>query len=166
MFTRMPDTDPVRAYDTAYQYQLRQFLGVEPRSANATLARSFLLHLARLAGLGDCFRCGKPIDDAYHLDHVKHWIGVDPALFWDVENVRLSHPRCNRHAQRKTLRRIGPDGTLLCTVCERFKLPEEFHRCKGGFMGRSSQCAVCRRAQFAAARRAKGIPARNMKGTA
>lgn len=49
-----------------------------------------------------CFRCGKPLNGDWTIDHVENWLDSDDpvALFFDVENVAYSHHACNsRHTR-------------------------------------------------------------------
>lgn len=33
--------------------------------------------------------------DDWSIEHIEPWIGVDPDLFWDLDNITFSHKKCN-----------------------------------------------------------------------
>lgn len=90
-------------------------LGMSGGKARALLLSSLLLHFARLAHRDSCFRCGKKIKKPLDLsmDHKKSWRGIDVALYWDLNNVALSHKLCNR--VDRPGRHPLPKGMSWCT---------------------------------------------------
>jgi hypothetical protein len=142
----LTDLSLPRPYDSGRIAEYRQQLGQDPRTAAFRLGRQLLLEYARRLGLADCLRCGKPIEPGaqFDLDHEKPWIDSDDpkGLYWDLDNVRLSHPICNRKAQRTNVARRGPDGTWLCLRCRRFKPEGEFYTLRNG-KGRQPYCKPC-----------------------
>lgn len=146
-------SDPAlpRPYDSGRTAEYRRQLGEDLRSAGYKLSRRLLLEYARRLGLGDCLRCGKPIEgDRYDLDHIEQWIDSDDpqGLYWDLGNVRLSHPVCNRQAQRRWLQRQGSDGTLRCCGCQEFK-PESDYYVVARTGKPDNYCKKCRSARGA-----------------
>lgn len=83
--------------DNTYLKKQKQ-LGMVYGSAWNLLRKRILFKLVQDAGLDICFRCGLRIetDDEFSIDHKEDWIDVDPALFWDLENIAFSHLKCNR----------------------------------------------------------------------
>ena len=82
-----------------------KMLGMPVATARYKLIRSLLFQFATECGKGVCFRCNKDIKhpDEFSLDHVVDWRYSDDAgaLFFDLENVKLSHHKCNRdHPKR------------------------------------------------------------------
>lgn len=72
-------------------------------TAAARLDRKILFWLVRQAGLDTCHQCGKKIERVEDLstEHKVAWLDVDPALYWDLENIAFSHKSCNFAAGRK-----------------------------------------------------------------
>lgn len=151
--TRRRYTPQVYKRRLAYEQRMEAFLGMHPTKAGKLLMRQLLLDLARRCGLGNCYRCGAPIADTrFALDHKQHWLWIDPARYWDLANVALSHPTCDRKAQRRMLERIGPNGTMRCTLCRECKPPDQFPAFIGGQVypdgvRRHSRCHACRYAE-------------------
>ena len=75
-------------------------LGMPLGTAANRLRRNLMWSFAVKCGESDCFRCGELIasPEEMSIDHVEDWLdSEDPVgLFFDVENLRLSHKACNR----------------------------------------------------------------------
>lgn len=86
---------------TMEQEKTRQ-LGMSSSRAGAKLTRIVLFDIVRRSGLNICLRCGAPIETIaeFSLDHEKPWLHVSADLFWDVNNIKFSHRRCNSGARR------------------------------------------------------------------
>lgn len=74
-------------------------LGTEVSNGLRKLARKMLHSFAQKLGKDLCMRCGKRIEtySEMSLDHCENWINQPNAreLFWDLDNVELSHTICN-----------------------------------------------------------------------
>ncbi len=74
-------------------------LGCNVTNALRLLARKMLFSFAQELGRDTCCRCGQKIEHfrEMSLDHQVNWINslAAPELFWDVNNVKLSHTKCN-----------------------------------------------------------------------
>ncbi len=88
-------------------------LGMKQQTARARLERMFILHLAKKCGMDKCFQCGYDIEstEEMSIEHVKPWggneLGQPPnrELFWDLDNLALSHKWCNTACGRSGLGR-------------------------------------------------------------
>lgn len=76
-------------------------LGMPFGTASAKLSKMIMLSLVQRLELDRCFRCDEPIVLAEELskDHKVNWQDVDPALFWDLDNIAFSHSACNSRAR-------------------------------------------------------------------
>ena len=91
-----------------------EVLGETAAKATRKLWKIFILDLARQAGRDKCFRCNLPIMDPEHLslDHKQSWRYHSKELFWDLDNLALSHKRCNTpHTPRSTHCQKGHEWT-------------------------------------------------------
>lgn len=77
-------------------------LGENFHKARRRLINKIIKGFFTLRGQENCYRCGKIIEDEFHLDHIEPWMGAyDPiAAFFNIEHIRLSHPVCNSLARR------------------------------------------------------------------
>lgn len=115
-------------------------LGMSAGKARAILLNAFVLHMAQKLGTDNCFRCRKPILSSADLsyDHKESWRGVDIALFWNVDNLALSHKKCNRVDRPRNGNYVP--GMAWCTGCQQSHPIEDFdsgsrsnglsHRCR------------------------------------
>ena len=89
-------------------YRKEKALGMAFGTASHRLRRAFMFRLAVKCGEADCYRCGKPIvsPEDMSLDHMEDWLyAEDPkGVFFDVENVRLSHKECNTRCRMTSKR--------------------------------------------------------------
>lgn len=83
-------------------------LGMNAGTASKKLYRLLLYHYAFKLGKTTCLRCHNLIyeDQDFHLDHFEPWMDSSRAkeLFFDLENVFLSHAACNISAGRRGIR--------------------------------------------------------------
>lgn len=102
-------------------------LGMSTGKARNLLVNIVLLSLAQQAGVAICFRCEQPLTESTDLsiDHKVPWRGEDTSdLYWAVENLALSHKKCN--TVDRPARKLAPEGHSWCSVHKRFHLVEEF----------------------------------------
>lgn len=78
-------------------------LGMPYGTACNRLARLVLFDLAKRCGMGNCYRCGSPIDSVaeFSIDHKRAWRYVSAELFWDISNIAFAHGSCNKRAGSK-----------------------------------------------------------------
>lgn len=105
-------------------------------TASYALRKKILFSFIVRAGENTCYRCGLKIENEEDLtiDHKISWLDVDPALFWDLDNVAFSHPICNSKAQRPRLPKthcprghsytgdsvyLTKTGSKICKICRR-----------------------------------------------
>lgn len=135
-------------------------LGMAFGTAMHRLRKLVLFALLQKYDEDTCCRCGQSIESADELsmEHKEPWLGVDPALFWDLDNIGFSHLVCNiRSARRVSTRgqprpgyqpenkKIGPAGTTWCGSCKRFRPLSEFHVDQSRWDGLRNRCKACRR---------------------
>lgn len=86
-------------------------LGMNAVTANGRLQRRVLFMLVQKAGMDTCYRCGKKIErlEDLSLDHKEPWFDIDPALYWDLDNIAFSHCKCNTEARRRVKPRWTPE---------------------------------------------------------
>lgn len=130
-----------------------QQLGLNYSTAAARLDRKILFWLTQKAGLDTCHRCGKRIESVEELsiEHKEPWRDVDPALFWDLDNIAFSHRKCNYAAgsmgKLKNHRRFAdrPAGQSWCTGHKCYHDEKEFGWCKTMPNGLHYLCRAYRR---------------------
>lgn len=128
-------------------------------TACGKLRKALLFSLVQRLGLDLCLKCGLVVETAEELsiDHVVDWLDVDPALFWDVDNIKFSHRLCNRPGRVRGghTRKVGPEGTAWCYTHREFLPVVEFSRCASRWNGRQYQCRECAARQWAATHAAR-----------
>ncbi len=86
-------------------------VGMNISTATAILRKNIIFRLAGKCGELTCIRCGKQISNPedLSLDHIIPWLdSSDPkSLFFDPENVRFSHAKCNLSATRHKNKNMG-----------------------------------------------------------
>ena len=109
------------------------FLGMAFGTASARLRKMILLDLLKRHKENVCYRCGLTIESRLELsiEHKKPWLGVDAALFWDLNNIAFSHMQCNASMPNEQRRRELVHGTL------------------SGYCYRGCRCQQCREAGMA-----------------
>lgn len=123
-------------------------LGMPIGTASGRLRKMVMLRLLQRLGEDICFKCKKQIKTAEELslEHKKSWLHVDPALFWDLDNVTFSHRACNRPDRPSHWRRkVGPLGTAWCGRCQKFFPKEQFLKNSNRWNGCDDYCKACRR---------------------
>jgi hypothetical protein len=91
-------------------------LGMPHGTASARLRKAILLYLLQQLGEDFCYRCGGQIEtpEELSIEHKKDWQGVDPALFWDLDNIAFSHRLCNRPGLLTTDQAFPTQGCRIC----------------------------------------------------
>ncbi len=126
----------------------RDFLGMSSSNAHIMLVRMMLFRLVQQFGLDVCFRCDRKIKTLreFSLDHEKNWLYVDPALYWDLDNIKFSHLSCNSRHRWHPLHQPMPGGALMFIVLRRcLDLTSNFHRNRLQPNGYHNYCKGCRR---------------------
>lgn len=102
-------------------------LGMAWGTAAHRLRRRLFHGLLVKLGANICHKCSLPIDSPEELsiEHMKDWLDVDPALFWDESNIAYSHRKCNRPS--------------------RFNQPTGKHGTQGMYVG-GCRCEACSKA--------------------
>ena len=84
-----------------YTKQKKDQLGKSISAARAILLKQILWRYLDSAGDVLCFRCSERMSsNDFTLDHVEPWWNSSSDLFWDLDNVRFSHHRCNSKHHR------------------------------------------------------------------
>lgn len=87
-----------------------QQLGMPQGTANGRLHKQYEFYLLKKLNENVCCRCGEYIEtvDEYSLDHkIPYLDSEDPIkLFFDLENCKPSHLRCNIGAARRQKRSV------------------------------------------------------------
>lgn len=125
-----------------------RFLGLPHGTAVYHLKKNVLFKYVKLAGDHYCFRCGQEITSVADLsiEHKQPWEGVDPSLFWDLDNIAFSHVRCNRPHRASKGRAIvyyPPAGMAWCSIHQDFLSVESFSRHKQRWNGLQTKCREC-----------------------
>lgn len=118
-------------------------LGMPFGTANGRLRKTILFHLLCKLGDNQCHRCGEIIEteETLSIEHKEPWLDIDPALFWDIENIAFSHLTCNISAARKPNKINCPAGQGWCWKCQTFKDLLHFPGSKKHKS--STSCTVC-----------------------
>lgn len=100
-------------------------------TATARLKKAFTLKLLRQLSQDICYRCGQKIETVTELsfDHKLPWLNSDTSLFWDLDNLTVSHFSCNREAARKPTSGLPRHGTAYmykyykckCDLCKEWR---------------------------------------------
>lgn len=126
-----------------------EFLGMPHGTASHKLRKSLLYKYVRLANHHFCYKCGAKIEtvDELSIEHKKPWENIDPALFWDLDNITFSHLVCNKkHSKRNQythISELAPDGTKWCGKCRTYLLKDSFAKNKSEEDGYRSYCREC-----------------------
>jgi hypothetical protein len=136
----------------------KEFLGMPIGTASNRLRKMVLLRLLKRLDEDICFRCGKRIISSEDLsvEHKEDWLGNDPSLFWNLDNVAFSHRLCNSlaadhgvgahergMATANKTRKVGPPGTSWCSGCQQFLPLGNFHLNPSGRNGVHWYCRQC-----------------------
>jgi hypothetical protein len=131
-----------------------KFLGMPTGTAANRLRKQILFRCIQKLGEDLCYRCKERISSVRDLsiEHIKPWLNVDVALFWDLDNIAYSHLSCNvaagdkvkwRTAGTNAQRRIGPEGTAWCSSHRAFLPICQFNRNLSHWNGVSNDCREC-----------------------
>lgn len=120
-------------------------LGMPYGTANNRLRKMIIFDLLKKSGKNLCARCGLVIEKIDHLsiEHIKPWEGIDPNLFWDLDNVAFSHLSCNRphtNSGGAPLRKTGPNGTSWCIGHQKFESVGNFWKDSRQWNGLQQYC--------------------------
>lgn len=71
-------------------------------TASARLKKALMPRLFQKLGENLCYRCGERIEEDKDLsvEHKLAWFDVDPALFWDLDNVASRRKGVERLTER------------------------------------------------------------------
>ncbi len=130
-----------------------EFLGLDYGTATNRLRKRVMFQLVQEAGKNTCFRCGGKIETVrdLSLEHKQEWLGVDPELFWSLDNIAFSHLGCNSGAKR-TVNQYGEkkqcgEGQSWCCGCQCCLPVEDFY--KGNRPdGTYAYCKKCKRERY------------------
>jgi hypothetical protein len=75
------------------------FLGMPHGTPASRLRKMVMFSLPERHGENVCLKCSEKIEAAEELsiEHKQPWEGVSVELFWSMDNIAFSHPRCNRN---------------------------------------------------------------------
>ena len=125
-------------------------LGMPFGTANSRLDRKILFWLIQKNGLDSCHRCRHKIErvEELSIEHKEPWQDVNPALFWDLNNIAFSHRSCNYRAGRKVIPKNSryinaPFGMAWCGRHKSYLPIENFQKDKGNKNGLESRCKDC-----------------------
>jgi hypothetical protein len=80
-------------------------LGMSTSKARTILVKKIIrTFFSQEHGAPFCYRCGEEISGlSFHIDHKIPWLdsGMEHVLYFDVDNITLSHPLCNSLASRR-----------------------------------------------------------------
>ena len=131
------------------------FLGMPHGTANQRLRKLLLFDLIHRLGETSCFRCGNEISsvDELSIDHKSPWEGVDPALFWDLNNIAFSHLSCNLRCTRNfqaanSFKPLGPNpqGMSWCSTHQVYEPVDHFWKHRHSGTGLDTRCKAAKRA--------------------
>lgn len=125
------------------EQRIKDELGMPHGTATNKLRKQIMFFLVRETNRDNCFKCGQRIIeiDDFTIEHKKIWEGVDPKLFWDINNIAFSHKQCNK--TERTTRKIGPEGTAWCYLCKSFLHNAQFDIDRQRPNGFSNKCKSC-----------------------
>lgn len=125
-------------------------LGMPFGTAMGRLRPKILFNLLKKYGDNICYRCNKKINKSEDLsiDHKQPWLYYpenDNRRFWHMSNIAFSHRRCNILSKRSSikLRKIGPTGTIWCSICKEFMPKNKFYKDKFRWHGYRNKCKEC-----------------------
>lgn len=139
-----------------------QQLGMHISTASARLDRMVLFMLVQACGRDTCYRCGNKIERWQDIstEHKVAWLDVDPALYWDLNNIAFSHRGCNSAAARRniemlktrmreirpaTLNETAPEGMAWCSGHQAYLPRDLFDKNATKKNGLQSGCIECRK---------------------
>ena len=128
--------------------RIAQQLGMSQGAAAGKLRKTILFSLLVKLKENICFKCEKEIttETDLSIEHKKPWENRSSELFWDLDNIAFSHLRCNVIHTRyggSLRRKIGPEGTSWCTICQDFLPIERFYKDRNRWDGFNDRCISC-----------------------
>jgi hypothetical protein len=127
-----------------------ELLGMPFGTAGGRLRKMVMFHLLKKHQENICFKCGKVIEEVAELsiEHKESWQLGGPHLYWDLDNIAFSHLKCNRRSvsrpgSGRSRRKVGPEGTAWCTLCQAFLPVEAFYRNRYNWNGYNNRCIAC-----------------------
>jgi hypothetical protein len=128
-----------------------QQLGLSFSTACGRLEKQIKFSLVKKAGLDTCFHCQRRIETADELstEHKQPWQNIDPALFWDLDNIAFSHRRCNYVAGVKgkipwhSKYDKAPKDMAWCSGHQAFLSVDKFHKNRSTRSGFQNDCIEC-----------------------
>ncbi len=124
--------------------QKSDYLGLPISTASYRLYRKIIFGLLKKYNEDKCFVCKESIDNIQELtvEHIKPWLNVDQALFWDLDNISFSHHKCNK--VHRTNRKCEL-GFYWCQNCRQCLTAEKFSSTKDSAgKYKKSYCNLCR----------------------
>lgn len=123
-------------------------LGMAHSTASRKLRDILLYEALKKLGESRCFVCGMEIESVEELtvEHKTPWENIDPALFWNLDNIAFSHRKCNKPHSLKLKPRERfktPNGTAWCSRCKRNKDTESFYKSSKRWSGLQAYCKEC-----------------------
>jgi hypothetical protein len=94
-------------WKSAYDDKCAELLGMGYKMATSRLERKWLFHLLKQAGKIKCYHCPFDVESEndMSIEHMEIWggnraKGIEPCVekFWDLDNLAVSHKRCNTSA--------------------------------------------------------------------
>lgn len=76
----------------------RDQLGMPMGTAAHRLRKMIMFDLIQKTNQDFCFVCDERIEtpEELSIEHKRPWLDIDPALFWDLDNIAFSHRNCNK----------------------------------------------------------------------
>ena len=111
-----------------------KFLGMCASKARRILVNKIIYKFfSDSDGMPYCYRCGEPIDTMeFHIDHKKAWMhepdGIE--LYFDVNNLSLSHPLCNSMSRRSSSNKSVKDRVVNALIKTRAHTQRQWARRK------------------------------------
>jgi hypothetical protein len=115
--------------EAAYKAKKSEQLGMPIDKARDMIKKRFMLHLAEQLGVNFCYQCGEPVTtDDMSIEHKISFVGAEDPLttFFDMDNIALSHKKCNTAARRTDKPTVHPsmhsyNKGCRCDECKEVK---------------------------------------------
>lgn len=129
--------------------RIAEQLGMSYGAAGNKLRKLILFSLLEKLGENVCFKCKEVIHsvDELSIEHIQPWEGREAKLFWDLTNIAFSHLACNlphTYHGGTSQRKIGPEGTSWCIVCQKFEPIDNFWKDSSRWNGLRQYCKESR----------------------
>jgi len=138
-------------------------LGLPFGTAQNKLRKNIMFDLVQKLNLDNCFHCKKKITlETFSVEHKIPWLDNNKELYWNLENIRFSHLKCNvgnartntldrtmRQKKRTTLSLEKISNKLAnniwhCCSCKQDLSIEMFTKNKSKQSGLEDYCMTCR----------------------